>query len=251
MKRILAFIFALAIALPSFAAEEQTYAPQKWPQQGMTGTFDRAALQRGFQVYKQICSACHAMKQLSYRDLSALGYTDGQVKALAADVTVQDGPDDNGAMFDRPGKPSDHFKSPFPNEKAARAANGGAYPKDLSLMIKAREGHADYVYALLTGYTDPPPGVTVPAGLYYNQAFPGHMIGMPPPLSADGLVTYADGTVATKAQMARDVVQFLSWAAEPELEERKKMGLQVLIFLGVFTIVMWFVKKQIWEGIKH
>ncbi len=251
MKRLLIFIFALMLTLPALAHEAAEYPHMDWPQDGLVGTYDRAALQRGYEVYKQVCSACHSMKQLSYRNLSALGYTDAQIKTLAADVTVQDGPNDDGAMFDRPGRPSDHFKSPFANEKAARAANGGAYPKDLSLMVKAREGHADYVYALLTGYADAPADIKVPSGMYYNQAFEGHLIGMPPPLSADGLVTYADGTPATKAQMARDVVQFLSWAAEPELEMRKKMGLQVLIFLGVFAVIMYFVKKQVWKNLKH
>lgn len=250
MKRITAFLFALVLAMPVFASEGMEYPKVEWPQDGMLGTFDRAALQRGFQVYKQVCSACHSMKQLSYRNLSALGYDEGQLKAIAAEVTVQDGPNDEGNMFERPGRPSDKFKSPFANEKAARAANGGAYPKDLSLMIKARHGHADYVDALLTGYETPPAVVKVPAGMYYNKYFEGHLIGMPPPLS-EGAVQYADGTPATVEQMSKDVTQFLAWAAEPELETRKKMGLQVLIFLGVFTVVMFFAKKQVWRGVKH
>jgi len=251
MKHFLALLFAATLALPALAKEEMKYPEVQWPQDGMLGTYDRASLQRGYQVYKQVCSACHAMKQMSYRNLSDLGYTEDQIKSLAAEVTVQDGPDDSGNMFDRPGRPSDHFKAPFANEKAARAANGGAYPKDLSLMVKAREGHADYVHALLIGFEDPPAGFKVPAGMYYNKYFEGHLIGMPSPLSADGLVSYADGTVATKDQMAKDVTEFLSWASEPELETRKKMGLQVLIFLGVFAVVMYFAKKEVWKGIKH
>jgi len=251
MKRLLTLLFAVTLALPALAKEEIKYPEINWPQDGMLGTYDRGSLQRGYQVYKQVCSACHAMKQMSYRNLSDLGYTEDQIKTLAAEVTVQDGPDDSGNMFDRPGRPSDHFKAPFANEKAARAANGGAYPKDLSLMVKAREGHADYVHALLIGFEDPPAGFKVPTGMYYNKYFEGHLIGMPSPLSADGLVSYAGGTVATKDQMAKDVTEFLSWASEPELEARKKMGLQVLIFLGVFAVVMYFAKKQVWKGVKH
>lgn len=251
MTRALAIAFSLALfALPALAHEEIEYPKVDWKQDGMFGTYDRAALQRGFQVYKQVCSNCHAMKQLSYRNLSDLGYTDDQIKAIAADYKVSDGPDDSGNMFDRPARPSDHFKAPFANEKAARAANGGAYPKDLSLMIKAREGHADYVHALLTGFVPAPTGFTVPTGMYYNKYFEGHLIGMPPPLT-DNAVQYADGTPATLDQEAKDVATFLSWAAEPEMETRKKMGLQVLIFLAIFAGIMYAAKRQIWKGVKH
>lgn len=251
MKPVFAFLMAFTLALPAMAGGSKIEYPKvDWPQDGMFGTFDRAALQRGFQVYKQVCSACHSMKQLSYRNLSGIGYTDGQIKALAAEVTVQDGPNDDGAMFERPGRPSDRFKSPFANEKAARAANGGAYPKDLSLMIKARHGRSDYVHALLTGYETPPADIKVPTGMYYNKYFEGHLIGMPPPL-AEGAVSYADGTPATVEQMSRDVTQFLAWAAEPELESRKKMGFQVLIFLFAFAAIMYAAKKQVWKDIKH
>ena len=220
----------------------------KWHHNGMLGTYDRAALQRGFQVYKEVCAACHSMKLLSYRNLTALGYTDDQVKAFASEYNVQDGPNDAGEMFERPARPSDHFKSPFPNDNAARAANNGALPKDLSLIVKARHGGENYIYSLLTGYENPPEGVTVPQGLYYNRYFAGHQIAMPPPLN-DGAVTFADGTKNDVDQMAKDISQFLQWASEPELETRKKMGLQVLIFLGVFSALMYLTKKKLWKNV--
>lgn len=219
-----------------------------WPQAGMLGKFDRAALQRGFQVYKEVCAACHGMSLLSYRDLKALGYSDNEVKAFAAEYTVQDGPNEAGEMFDRPARPSDRFKSPFPNDNAARAANNGALPKDLSLIVKARHGGEDYVYSLLTGYENPPAGHEVPPGMNYNKYFPGHQIAMPPPLN-EGAVTYADGTEASVDQMAKDVTQFMAWAAEPHLQTRKKMGLQVLIFLGVFSVLMYLTKKKLWKNV--
>ncbi len=222
----------------------------KWHHDGPFGTYDRAALQRGFQVYKQVCSTCHSMNYMSYRNLSALGYNDDEVKAIAADVQIKDGPNDAGEMFDRAGRPSDRFKAPFANEQAARAANGGALPKDLSLMVKARHGGENYVYSLLTGYENPPAGVTIPNGLYYNKYFEGHQIAMPPPLS-EGVVTYADGTQASVDQMAKDVAQFLTWAAEPNMEERKKMGFQSIIFLIIFSIVMYLAKQQIWAKMKN
>ena len=224
---------------------------QSWPEDGPFGTYDRASLQRGFQVYTEVCSACHAMHLLSYRNLAALGYNDGEIKAIAARVTTTDGPNDQGEMFDRPGKPSDRFHSPFPNEKASRAANNGALPKDLSLIVKAREGNEDYIYSLLTGYVTPPAGVTVNNGMYYNNAFPGHQIAMPPPLT-DGRVTFAagaDGKVPPNdtASEAKDVVQFLAWAAEPKLEQRHRIGFSVMSFLIVFAGVMYASKKRIWR----
>jgi len=208
--RALAILFSFALfAAPAFANEGVELPKMEWHQSGPFGTFDRAQLQRGFQVYKQVCAACHSMKQLSYRNLSALGYDEGQIKAIAAEVMVTDGPNDQGEMFERAGRPSDKFKSPFANEQAARAANGGAYPKDLSLMVKARHGREDYVHALLTGYVTPPEEVKVPEGMYYNKYFEGHLIGMPPPLQ-EGVVAYADGTTASVDQMAKDVATFLA-----------------------------------------
>jgi ubiquinol-cytochrome c reductase cytochrome c1 subunit len=221
-----------------------------WPTQGIFGSFDRAAVQRGLQVYREVCQACHSMKYVAFRNLEALGYTEDQVKAIAAEYTVVDGPDDTGEMIERPGIPSDRIPGPFPNEAAAAAANGGKAPPDLSLIVKAREGAQDYVHSILTGYEDPPPDFEVPEGGYYNAYFPGHVIAMPPPLS-DDQVTYADGTAATVDQMARDVTQFLTWAAEPKLEARKGAGLKVILFLVVLTGLTFALKRKIWADVPH
>ena len=249
-KLLYTLLVSTALTTATFATEEIELKQEHWQQKGMTGTFDRASLQRGFQVYKQVCAACHSMNLLHYRDLAALGYNEAEIKSVAAENTVQDGPNDQGEMFDRPARPADKFHAPFANEQAARAANGGALPKDLSLMVKAREGGENYVYSLLTGFQDPPADMKIPAGLYYNAYFPGHQIAMPPPLASDDLVSYADGTKATKEQMAKDVATFLTWAAEPKLEERHKMGLQTLIFLTLFAFVMYLAKRQVWSEMK-
>ncbi len=218
-----------------------------WPEQGPFGTYDRATLQRGFQVYKQVCATCHSMKLLAYRDLTQLGFSEAEVKALAAEVTVHDGPNDNGDMFDRPGRPSDAFVSPFPNDQAARAANRGALPPDLSLIVKARKGHEDYIYSILTGFgKTPPAGETIATGMNYDPYFPGHQIAMPPPL-VDGSVTFADNAPNTTADEARDVVEFLAWASEPNLEMRHQTGLKVVLFLIVFAAVMYAVKRRVWS----
>ncbi|HCM83894.1 MAG TPA: cytochrome c1 [Alphaproteobacteria bacterium] len=250
--RLLAILFSITLfAVPVMAAGGTIEYPKvEWHQSGPFGTFDRAQLQRGFQVYKQVCAACHSMRQLSYRNLSALGYDENQIKAIAAEYMITDGPNDEGEMFERPGRPSDKFKSPFANEKAARAANAGAYPPDLSLMAKARHDGANYLHALLTGYEEPHDGTVVPEGMYYNKYFSGHLIAMAPPLM-EGSVAYADGTEASVDQMAKDVTAFLAWAAEPEMEERKKMGFQVILFLAVFSVVMYLAKKQVWKNVKH
>ena len=216
---------------------------------GIFGTFDRASAQRGFQVYKEVCSACHSMRQLSYRHLRGLGFNEAQVTALASQVQVQDGPNDNGEMFERPARPSDRFRRPFQNDAAARAANNGALPPDLSVMAKAREGGADYLHALLVGYEEPPPGVTVANGMHYNKYFPGHQIAMPAPLNSDGQVTYADGTSATVDQMSRDVSTFLAWTAEPEMEQRKAMGVRMIIFLGILGGLAYAVKRKVWADV--
>ena len=248
------FIFAILcscfIAPTAFAAGDAP-KPEKqiWSFKGAFGTFDRAALQRGFQVYKEVCAVCHSMNHLSYRNLADLGFNDAEIKAIAAEYTVVDGPNDEGEMFDRPGKPSDKFVNPYPNQKAARAANNGAYPADLSLMTKARLGGADYVYALLTGYKEPPEGFDLQGGMAYNEYFPGHQISMPVPLM-EGQVEYADRTKATVEQMARDVTTFLAWAAEPEMEKRKQLGIAVLIYLGLFTLLMYFGMRRVWARLK-
>lgn len=237
--------------------------------EGPFGTFDRGQLQRGFLVYNQVCAACHAMKQLSYRNLGQPGgpeFSEAEVKAIAASRQVTDGPDGNGEMFERPGLPSDRFVSPFPNPQAARAANGGVLPPDLSLTTKSRAGWEgslatlyttklwsgiggpQYVYSVLTGYEQPPPELAdrQPDIGHFNPYFSAApWIAMPPPLS-DGAVTYGDGTEATVDQMARDVSAFLAWAAEPTLEERKRMGFQVLLYMAVLTVLLYLIKNMIW-----
>jgi ubiquinol-cytochrome c reductase cytochrome c1 subunit len=246
-----ALVLSLGFADGARAQEEAPTPPrQQWSFNGAFGTYDRAALQRGFQVYKEVCAACHAVKHLYYRDLEELGYTEDQVKGIAAQVQVTDGPNDQGEMFQRPGRPSDPIARPFANDQVARAANNGALPPDLSLITKAREGGADYVYAILTGFRDAPQGVKLNPNMYYNEYFAGHQIAMPPPLNADQ-VKYADGTPATVPQMAHDVVSFLSWAAEPNLDQRHRMGFKVMLFLIVATGVFYAAKRKIWSRIHH
>ena len=223
-------------------------AEQEWHHHGVTGTYDKAAAQRGLQVYKEVCAACHSLNLVAYRTLADLGYSEEQVKAMAAEAEVQDGPNDDGEMFTRPGRPYDHFKAPFPNEKAARAANGGAYPPDMSLLVKAREDGENYIYALLNGYTDAPAGHEVPEGKYYNPYYPGGNIAMPAPLS-DGAVTYQDGTEATRAQMAHDVISVLAYTAEPKLDERHRMGIIVVAFLVIFTGILFAVYRRVWKDV--
>ena len=250
MKRaILAATLSLGIAGPALAVEGEAEPPKlDWSFYGAFGTFNKEQLQRGYKVYKEVCSACHSMKYVAFRNLEALGFDEAQVKALAASVQITDGPNDQGDMFQRPGKPSDHFPAPFANEQAARAANGGALPPDLSLMAKAREGGPDYIHAILTGYTDPPADFKVAEGKSYNKYFPGHNISMPKPLS-DDQVTFDDGTKATLNQEATDVAAFLMWTAEPNMEERHRMGLKVIIFLVVLTGLFLAAKKRIWRDV--
>jgi len=239
----------LAVSGAAFAAGGSVEAPaQNWSFKGLFGTFDRGALQRGFQVYDEVCAACHSLRLVAYRNLMGIGMTEDQVKKIAASKTVMDGPNDEGEMFERPGKPSDRFVKPFPNQQAARAANNGAFPPDLSLMVKARVGGADYLYAVMTGYKDAPKGTEVPEGMSYNQYFPGHLIAMAAPLAEDG-VEYADKTKATVDQMARDVTTFLAWTAEPELEDRKRIGIKVLLFLIILTCMLYAVKRKIWADL--
>ncbi len=252
MRRLKASLFALlagiGLAAPSSAEDHIDLMKTTWSFDGVFGTYDRAAAQRGFQVYKEVCANCHSLSLLAYRNLGALGFNEDEVKAIASDYKVQDGPNDAGEMFERPGRPSDFFVKPFPNEKAARANNNGAYPPDLSLITKARVGGPNYSFSLLQGYGDPPAGVTVMEGMNYNKYFPGHQIGMPPPLQPNQ-VTYADGTQASLAQMAHDVSTFLNWAAEPELEARKRIGLEAVLFLIVLTAMLYAVKRKVWAAI--
>lgn len=252
-KTLLALAVAAPLALATGASASTAPEPpaQEWSFSGLFGTFDRAAAQRGWQVFEEVCHACHGLKFIAFRNLEILGFTPEQVEAIAAKYEVQAGPNDEGEMFMAPAKPSDHIPSPFPNDQAARFANNGALPPDLSLIIEARVGGPDYVYSILTHYQDPPPeGFALNPGMYYNQYFPGHQIGMPPPLS-DDRVTYLDGTPATVSQMAHDVVTFLTWAAEPNMEERKQMGMKALLFLIVLTGFLYALKRQVWSDVEH
>jgi len=222
---------------------------QTWSFQGPFGTFDRKDLQHGFQIYKEVCAACHGLKHLRFRDLEALGYTPEEIKAIAAEYKIET-VNDEGEKAERPALPTDAFPGPYKNEQAARAANNGALPPDLSLITKARVGGPDYVYSLLTGYEAAPPAdIHVAEGMHYNPVFPGGQIAMIPPLS-DGLVAYNNGEKPSINQMAKDVVTFLSWVAEPELEMRKTMGYRVLIYFLVFTALMYALMKVIWARIK-
>lgn len=248
LRRIIIYV----IMLPTIAFANTDATPHKqmiWQFDGAFGVVDRQAAQRGFQVYQEVCSACHGLKHLYYRNLKQLGFSDAEIKEIAKQHTVLDGPNDEGEMFERPAVPSDPFVSPFKNDQAARAAHNNALPADLSLIIKAREDGANYVYSLLTGYQDPPAGVNMAPSLSYNLYFPGHQIAMPAPLS-DGQVTYADGTIATVDQMAHDVVIFLQWAAEPEMEHRKSLGLKAMIFLAFLTVFFYVAKRRVWAQLK-
>jgi ubiquinol-cytochrome c reductase cytochrome c1 subunit len=248
--RLAAAAMAMAVGLGvvgAAAAEEVAPIQRSWSFDGLFGTFDRAAAQRGLQVYREVCSACHSLDYIAFRNLTALGFSDDQVKALASQYQITDGPNDQGEMYQRPGKPSDYFPPPFANDEAARAANGGALPPDLSLITKARPQGPDYVYSLLQGFHEAPPDAKGPPGTYYNIYFPGNWIGMPPPLS-EGAVQYADGTPATVEQMAGDVATFLTWAGEPTLEARKQTGLKVILFLIVLTALFYASKRKVWAS---
>jgi ubiquinol-cytochrome c reductase cytochrome c1 subunit len=254
--RLLPIVIVLLLGLSpqALAAGEAAHAePQEWSWEGVFGHFDRPQLQRGYLVYKQVCAACHGMKLLSYRNLGEPGgpeMPEAAVKAFAAESEIPD-LDENGEATTRPGTPADRFKSPHANEIAARAANNGALPPDLSVIVKARHDGSNYIYALLTGYADPPAGMTMGAGMNYNKYFPGGQIAMASPLGADDLVAYADGTKPTKEQMARDVTAFLTWASEPRLEERKRLGVKVMAFTFVLALVLFVAYRRLWRDVAH
>ena len=235
----------------SSAAEKVEYLKTDWSFKGLFGKFDRGALQRGYQVYTEVCASCHSMKYLSYRNLAEKGgpeFTEAQAKVIAASFEVKDGPNADGEMFTRPGKLSDKFVMPYENVKAAQAANGGAYPPDMSVLVKARGGGVDYIYSLLQGYEDPPADIKLDDGVYYNKFMYGNKIKMANQLS-DGLVEYADGTNSTVEQMSKDVTTFLMWAAEPHLESRHQMGFKAIVYLIILTILVYFSMKRIWSRI--
>tara|TARA_B100000035_G_scaffold222870_1_gene191498 strand:- start:694 stop:1473 length:780 start_codon:yes stop_codon:yes gene_type:complete len=251
--RILSVLIILfGYSLSSNAAEKIDYLKTEWSFKGIFGKFDRGALQRGYQVYTEVCSSCHSMKYLSYRNLAEEGgpeFSVEQVKAIAASFEVTDGPNSDGEMFTRPGKLSDKFVMPYENVKAAQAANGGAYPPDMSVLVKARGGGVDYIYSLLQGYEEPPLGTILDEGVHYNKYMYGNKIKMANPLS-DGLVEYADGTEASVEQMSKDVTTFLMWAAEPHLEARHKMGFKAILYLIILTVLVYFSMKRIWSRIE-
>lgn len=244
-------ICAFSFSNTAYAAGDMPKPPEhKWSFYGIFGSFEQDKLQRGFKVYQEVCASCHSMKYIHFRNLTEIGFTNDEAAAIASQATVPGGIDDSGDPFERPGKLADQLPSPFPNAAAARASNGGAYPPDLSLITKNRNYGPDYIRALLIGYNDPPSGYEMAPGMHYNKWFPGHQIAMAAPLS-EGLVDYPDGTEATVDQMAEDVTHFLHWAANPELEERHRLGLQIILFLIILTVLFWFVKKAVWRNIEH
>ncbi|KAI4902918.1 hypothetical protein NFI96_010943 [Prochilodus magdalenae] len=220
-----------------------------WSHNGMLSSLDHASIRRGYQVYKQVCAACHSMEYLAFRNLVGVSHTEEEVKALAEEIEVVDGPDETGEMFTRPGKPSDYFPKPYSNPEAARAANNGALPPDLSYIINARHGGEDYVFSLLTGYCDPPAGVSVREGLYYNPYFPGQAIAMAPPIYNE-VLEFDDGTPATMSQVAKDVCTFLRWAGEPEHDQRKRMGLKLLLGSAIILPLAYYLKRHRWSVLK-
>ena len=252
LRIFLITILFFGFSVTSNAAEKVEYLKTDWSFKGLFGKFDRSALQRGYQVYTEVCSSCHSMKYLSYRNLAEEGgpeFTIAQAKAIAASFEVTDGPNDDGEMYTRPGKLSDKFVMPYDNVKAAQAANGGAYPPDMSVLVKARGDGVDYIYSLLQGYEDPPVGMSLDDGVYYNKYMYGNKIKMSNQLS-DGLVEYGDGTNASVEQMAKDVTTFLMWAAEPHLESRHQMGFKAIVYLVILTILVYFSMKKIWSRIE-
>ncbi|GAA94828.1 uncharacterized protein L969DRAFT_20212 [Mixia osmundae IAM 14324] len=251
-------VYANVFGLPSLLPEVKAMTPAEeglhppsypWAHKGPFEAFDHAAIRRGYQVYREVCSSCHSLDRIAWRNLVGVSHTVDEVKAMAEEIEYEDGPSDTGDMFQRPGKLADYMPRPYANDEAARAGNAGALPPDLSLIIKARHGGADYVYSLITGYVDAPAGLTIPGTMNFNPYFPGTQIAMARVLY-DGLVEFEDGTPSTTSQMAKDVVSFLSWAAEPETDERKKMGLQTVLVLSTLTALSVWVKRFKWAPIK-
>ncbi|KAI9225802.1 MAG: cytochrome C1 family-domain-containing protein [Piptocephalis tieghemiana] len=251
MTATYAYLQAQSAQAHAETAETGLHAPHlPWEHHSPFKTFDHAAIRRGYQVYKEVCAACHSMDRIAFRNLIGVSHTTEEAKALAEEFEYEDGPNDEGEMFKRPGKPADYFPRPYANDEAARAANAGALPPDLSLMVKARHGGEDYIFALLTGYEDPPAGVEIREGLNYNPYFPGGAISMARVLF-DGVVEYEDGTPATTPQMAKDVTTFLAWAAEPEHDDRKRLGLKAVIILSALTALSVWLKRFKWAALKN
>jgi len=249
IQRLFAALVATLLAGPALAAGgDVALTKRDWSFNGPFGTFDKAAMQRGFQVYREVCAGCHSMQYIAFRNFADLGYNEAEIKAIAAGYDVEDGPNDEGEMFTRPGIPADRMPSPYPNDNAARAGNGGALPPDLSLIAKARANGPDYLYSLLIGYKEAPASMNVPDGMYYNDAYPGNLIAMPQPLYGDD-VTYADGADASIEGSAADLTQFLMWAAEPKMEARKRIGVAVVFFLSIFVVLSVMAKRRVWADI--
>ena len=250
LNRIILIIFISTVSFSVHSEEtNKNYVKTNWSFKGIFGTFDRASLQRGYQVYQEVCSGCHSAQHLSYRNLSEKGgpeFSVEEAKAIAAQFEVEDGPNSDGEMFMRPGRLSDKFVKPYPNVEASTAANGGAYPPDMSVLAKARKGGADYIYSLLLGYEEPPEGFEIEEGVYYNKYMSGNKIKMTAPLS-DGLVEYSDGTESTTAQMAKDITTFLVWTAEPHLESQHRMGFKVIIYLIILLTLVYMSKQKVWS----
>ena len=253
IKNIIKILFVYSIIMVSAnnskAAESLDLLKNKWSFEGLFGTFDRASLRRGYQVYNEVCSSCHSIQLLSYRNLSEKGgpeFSLEDTKNIAASFEVIDGPNSEGEMFSRPGRLSDKFVKPYPNIRAAEAANGGAYPPDMSVLVKARQGGANYIYSILLGYDNPPEDFIFEDGVYYNKYMPGQKIKMAEPIS-DGIVEYADGTETSKAQMAKDITTFLVWAADPHLEARHKMGFKVFFYLIILLTLVYLSKQKVWS----
>ena len=248
--KIFLIIFMTGFTGSVYSEEEKVeFIKNNWSFEGVFGTFERTSLQRGYQVYQEVCSGCHSVQHLSYRNLSEEGgpeFSTEEAKAIAAQFEVTDGPNEDGEMFTRPGRLSDKFVSPFPNMKAAAAANGGAYPPDMSVLAKARKGGADYLYSLLMGYEEAPAGFELDDGVYYNKYMSGRKIKMAEPIY-DGVVEYVDGTETTKAQIAKDVTTFLVWAADPHLEARHKMGFRVFFYLLILLTLVYLSKQKVWS----
>lgn len=230
------------------AGGDVTLKTRDWSFSGPFGTFDKAAMQRGFQVYNEVCAGCHSMKLIAFRNFADLGYNEAEIKALAAQYEVQDGPNDDGEMFMRPGIPADRMPAPYANDNAARAGNNGALPPDLSLIAKARPNGPNYLYSLLSSYENAPNDKEVPDGMYYNAAYPGHLIAMPQPLYGDD-VEYSDGAATSIEALSADLTQFLMWAAEPKMEVRKRTGVAAVFFLGIFVIFSYLAKRRIWADV--
>ena len=252
----LAFFFILVSSLffskVQAAGEQNDLLEVDWSFKSFFGKFDRASLQRGYQVYSEVCASCHSLKHLSYRNLAEKGgpeFTELEAKAIASNFEVTDGPNSDGEMFERPAMISDKFVMPYANVQEGIAANGGAYPPDMSVLVKARSGGANYIYSVLMGYDEPPAGMELDDGVYYNKYMYGNKIKMASPLD-DDIVEYSDGTKATVDQMAKDVTTFLQWTAEPHLEARHKLGFRVIIYLSVLTILVYFSMKKIWSRIE-